>query len=610
MRIFIVLCLVAAAAHCQVTKVDWHTVSPIEVFPKDYNLDRWAKKLEDAERVNPTRIVGGEEATPGQFPYQIGLLSTNAAGSTGFCGGSILNENWVLTAAHCVDVAVSVEVIVAAHNINEPEEGQYRVPAQKIVVHENWNTATIRNDLAVLRLAFPIEYSNRVQPIRLPSRSQVGQTFAGETGIVSGWGRDSDSSNSVSPVLRWTQNPITTNLACSIYYFFQINSAQICLSGEGGRSSCNGDSGGPLVIVEDDGIATQVGAVSFGIALGCSVGWPGVYVRLTDYLDWIVEHTDNEIFIRDYVPFFDVLLRKSDCTMKVLVALCFVAAVAQAYDIDWSQVSPIEVFPPDYEGFLIKKLKNVTPLDASRIVGGEVATRGQFPYQVAVLSTNAAGATGFCGGSILNENWILTAAHCVDVAVSVEVVFAAQNINEDEDGQFSRTSTDIIVHESWDAANIRNDLALIKLAEAIEYSDLVQPTRLPSRSQVSETFAGLTGTVSGWGRDSDSSNSVSSVLRWTSNPILTYSACRSWYWSLVNTDQICLSGSGGRSSCNGDSGGPLVVTDTDGEITQVGVVSFGISLGCAVGWPGVYVRLTDFLDWIETNTGGDIVISN
>ncbi|XP_046734115.1 brachyurin-like [Diprion similis] len=299
MRIFIALCLVAAAAHCQVTNVDWNTVSPIEVFPSNYNLDRLAKTLEYAERANPSRIVGGQEATPGQFPYQIGLLSTNAAGSTGFCGGSILNEEWILTAAHCVDSAQSVEIIIGAHNINEPEEGQLRVAARKIVVHENWDVMTIRNDLAVIQLAFPIEFSDRVQPIRLPRRSQVGQTFAGQTGTVSGWGRDSDSSNSVSPVLRWTQNPITTNLACSIYYFFQINSAQICLSGEGGRSSCNGDSGGPLVVIEEDGIATQVGAVSFGIALGCSVGWPGVYVRLTDYLDWIADNTDGHPIVRD-----------------------------------------------------------------------------------------------------------------------------------------------------------------------------------------------------------------------------------------------------------------------------------------------------------------------
>ncbi|XP_046411533.1 brachyurin [Neodiprion virginianus] len=295
MKVLVALCFVAAVA--QAIDVDWNKISPIEVFPQDL-AGPLTESLKDVKDLDPSRVVGGEEASPGQFPYQVGLFSTNAAGSTGFCGGSILNYEWILTAAHCVDVAVSVEVILGAQYIREDEPTQVVLQVAEIIVHENWDTRNIRNDLALLRLPAPIQFTERIQPIRLPSRSQVGQTFASETGIVSGWGRDSDSSSSISPVLRWTQNPILTNFVCTRYYFFSVTSAQICLSGRGGRSSCNGDSGGPLVVTDSDGEITQVGVVSFGIALGCAVGWPGVYVRVTDYLDWIETHAPS-VAIRD-----------------------------------------------------------------------------------------------------------------------------------------------------------------------------------------------------------------------------------------------------------------------------------------------------------------------
>ena len=165
---------------------------------------------------------------------------------------------------------------------------------------------------------------------------------------------------------------------------------------------------------------------------------------------------------------------------------------------------------------------------------------------------------------------------------------------------------DIRKHEGYNPNTIRNDVALIKLSEPVVFNEKMQPSRLPTKAQAEEEFSGYMSTVSGWGRFSDTSSSTSNELRFVSNPVLTNDVCAQTFGSsLIQKQQICMSGINGRSSCNGDSGGPLTV-EADGK-TQVGVVSFGSAAGCAKGYPSVYARISEFLDWIEANS--DVVIS-
>ncbi|XP_015602537.1 brachyurin [Cephus cinctus] len=281
MKFIVALCFVVVAV--QATEVEWNTLIPRHIIPPEFGDYLPRDKIE-------SRIVGGLPAEPGQFPYQIGLQLQTTAGNY-FCGGSILNEEWILTAAHCVDLPGTVVIILGAHNVSTVENTQKRIVAEEIIIHKNWDSSLIRNDIAVVRLSEKIEFNDRIQPVRLPKKSKVSSTFASATGTVSGWGLDSDSSNSISPVLRWVQNNIMTNFLCNIYYIGVVQSSNICLSGSGGRSTCSGDSGGPLVITDTDGEVTQVGIVSFGIALGCEIGWPGVFTRVTSYLDWIENNT-------------------------------------------------------------------------------------------------------------------------------------------------------------------------------------------------------------------------------------------------------------------------------------------------------------------------------
>lgn len=110
----------------------------------------------------------------------------------------------------------------------------------------------------------------------------------GDQATVSGWGLPSDSATSISPVLRYITIPVGSNTVCSLYYLGSIQATHICASGDGGKSTCSGDSGGPLVASTGE----QIGVVSFGIALGCEIGWPHVYTRVTSYVSWIRENSD------------------------------------------------------------------------------------------------------------------------------------------------------------------------------------------------------------------------------------------------------------------------------------------------------------------------------
>ncbi|KAI4469003.1 chymotrypsin-related [Holotrichia oblita] len=263
--------------------IDWSTVRH-----RDIRLPVNADGLQSGN--SGGRIVGGEEAVRNSIPYQAGVLIAAAAGNF-FCGGSLISPNDVLTAAHCLDGANAVQVRLGAHVIDSStEETQVRISAASWVQYPNWDAALIRNDVAIIRLVTSAPINANIQTINLPRRSQASTTFAGVSSRISGWGRDSDASNVISPVLREVIVNIITNLQCNIQFLGLIQASNICTSGAGGRGACSGDSGGPLVTQDNNPV--QVGVVSFGLGLGCEIGWPSAFARVTSFLDWIEENSD------------------------------------------------------------------------------------------------------------------------------------------------------------------------------------------------------------------------------------------------------------------------------------------------------------------------------
>jgi len=208
----------------------------------------------------------------------------------------------------------------------------------------------------------------------------------------------------------------------------------------------------------------------------------------------------------------------------------------------------------------------------------------------------------FSAGTIISEDWILTAAHCMDGAGFVDVVMGAHNIrDESETSQVRVTSTDFFTHESWNTFTLSNDLALIKMPSAIEFTDEIQPVCLPTYTDAEGDFVGETVTLTGWGRPSDSASGISEVLREVDVKTISTEDCHEYY-GIITDKHVCIDSTGGHGSCNGDSGGPMNYHH-HGVTETRGITSFGSSTGCETGYPDGYTRVTSYLDWIEKSTG-------
>ncbi|XP_062552376.1 brachyurin-like [Armigeres subalbatus] len=270
-------------------EIDWSKVRPIHTF------DRYWAHIPDKlqylrQLVPPIRMIDRQDATPGQFPYQAALI-LNFTDGLALCGGTILTKNCILTAAHCVEDVLRGTAIVGAHDIRQDEPTQQRIAfvTDGISMHSGFTRASLRNDIATVRLSRPMTFNGRVIPIRLPVATDI-RTFGYWSGTVSGFGQTSKENFNTSTELMFVRKPILTNMECYRYWGNRIDMQNICLSAAGGPGACSGDSGGPLTVKSAK--ILQVGIVSFGPPGLCSIGKPSVFMRVTHFRNWIIRNSD------------------------------------------------------------------------------------------------------------------------------------------------------------------------------------------------------------------------------------------------------------------------------------------------------------------------------
>merc|ERR1711962_1114067 len=213
-----------------------------------------------------TRIVGGEETEVNEYPWQVGMIWKG--GTTPWCGGSVISDLWVLSAAHCTKGRRpgQLQVLLGEHDyLTDSDSTTIRMDISKIINHPKYNADITNYDFSLLKLSSKIDLaSNTLQEVsvKVMTNSECSTMYSGYT--------------------------ITDNMMCA--------SAE---DGNGGKDSCQGDSGGPLVTKEPGSSGEvagqnyeQIGVVSWGV--GCALkDYPGVYARVTKEITWIKKMTGS-----------------------------------------------------------------------------------------------------------------------------------------------------------------------------------------------------------------------------------------------------------------------------------------------------------------------------
>ncbi|RZC43129.1 serine protease snake-like, partial [Asbolus verrucosus] len=530
-------------------------------------------------------IIGGSLAQNGEFPHMVALGYGDKHNITWLCGGTIISENYVLTAAHCTSNHQLGAVKVARIGSRNLKDDGIHIEIANIIRHPDYQKPSVYNDIALLELRDKIQFFRSVLPACLNTalniKPETNQLVATGWGLLQFAGPPSDNLMKVNLTLyphrqcRVVYNNVSKQrLAYGIDF-----STQICAGGAPNeeKDTCQvmfpikswGDSGGPLAM-KTGVLYTVVGVTSFGKACGLA-NIPTVYTRVSAYVPWI-----EKIVWPEYSKYV---------IEKVVQPILLITS-------------------PDIEknncGHKVVKL----------IVGGEPAGRREFPHMAAIgfeAENNPNDIKWICGGSIISEEYILTAGHCLISAELGPAKYAKvgiTNLNDNSKRKQEIRISERIAHPDYRSTSHYNDIGLVKLERPAQMNSFSRPACLYPAKEITAEKAIATG----WGKTSYAGVGSDDLLKVTLN-FYSQENCNKSYRNqisrklrrgIVGDTQVCAGSNEEKDTCQGDSGGPLQIYHINDDIKCmydiVGVTSFGKACSAS---PGVYTRVSQFIQWIE-----------
>ncbi|KAK2586802.1 hypothetical protein KPH14_011827 [Odynerus spinipes] len=248
----------------------------------------------------PTYVDGDSEF--GEYPWQVAILKKDPTESVYVCGGTLVSPRHIITAAHCVKTYAGrdLRARLGEWDVNHDVEFYPYIERDivSVYVHPEFYAGTLYNDIAILKLDHPVDFEKNphISPACLPNKHD---DFNGARCWTTGWGKDAFGDfGKYQNILKEVDVPVVSNQLCESQMkrtrlgpSFNLHPGFVCAGGEEGKDACKGDGGGPMVC-ERQGHWQLAGVVSWGIGCG-QPGVPGVYARVSYYLDWIRQIVDQ-----------------------------------------------------------------------------------------------------------------------------------------------------------------------------------------------------------------------------------------------------------------------------------------------------------------------------
>ncbi|KAI9556780.1 hypothetical protein GHT06_016571 [Daphnia sinensis] len=506
------------------------------------------------ERTDPTTEITTEEivltspvvsqcstaSSSNQFPFMVSVLSSSTLSH--LCAGFIYNERFIVTAASCVirKTGPMLNVTVGQFRFDRPEADEKIFPVMAVTLHPQYRESNQTNNIALVQISRSITFGANVNFIFYDS---VMNDYPCS---VSGWASTLGDTCVRSLSLLWDDSEIIqANADCSQSLISSFDSSTM-LCTKKAADNCEFESGAPLI----QGTPPVVVGIK-SVSQECSKSSHVVYTRISYYFNWLI----SAVFGTSWV--YRNMLR----VVWIAWACTILASVA-----DSSVLS-------------------------SRVVGGTDVNSKQFPFIVQIQTKGE----HRCAGYIYNANWIVTTAVCVYgyKLSDFKVVVGQVSLIATDPGEEYFDVISNHIHESYDAATMRNNIAMLQLSRLITFNDYSSPVahgELP--------ITAIDGTLLGWGNAG--SGNIASTLKYAIVPVVQDGTCPSIDSGVWDPTSMICAGDAIHNACNGDAGGPLVLGTSVSNYMVVGLVSH--STTCFS--PTAYIRLSFYTAWMR-GVGGE-----